>query len=75
MVTLARGTIAPEESRTVPTIFPVSFCAQHRPVKSRRSEHRSKDREVNEEDIANLLAEGAGKRVESHPQTRIQQRQ
>jgi hypothetical protein len=31
-VTFAPGTIAPEESRTVPTMLPISFCAQAPPA-------------------------------------------
>jgi hypothetical protein len=31
-LTFAPGTIAPEESRTVPTMLPISFCAQAPPA-------------------------------------------
>jgi hypothetical protein len=48
--------MAPEESLTVPTILPVSFCAQHKPANSTSRQNRSRGREcVNEGDIANLL--------------------
>jgi hypothetical protein len=59
-MTLARGTTAPEESLTVPTILPVSFCAQHRLANSRNSEHTKRERDVNEDDMANLLADETG---------------